>query len=320
MANIDVCNGDADGLCALVQLRLAEPAAAALVTGLKRDIALLDGVHAGAGDLVTVLDVSLERNRAPLERLLADGAAVRYFDHHVPGAVPSHPNLVTYIDASADVCTSLLVDHYLNGRFRRWALVGAFGDNLRAAAERTARPLALGDAQLAALRSLGEAINYNAYGERDSDVLVHPAELYPVLVKYRDPFELIAAEPVVAELQSRRAADLARAQALTPYLADARGAIYMLPDEGWSRRVIGTFAHWLAAREPARAFAVLRPNERGGYTVSVRAPLDAPAGADALCRAFGGGGRRGAAGIDDLPLARFDEFIARCAAVSWGAV
>ena len=40
---IDVFNGDADGLCALHQLRLAEPLAdAQLVTGVKRDIALLD--------------------------------------------------------------------------------------------------------------------------------------------------------------------------------------------------------------------------------------------------------------------------------------
>ena len=39
------------------------------------------------------------------------------------------------------------------------------------------------------------------------------------------------------------------------------------------------------------------------------APVDAPRGADALCRQFeGGGGREGAAGIDFLPeneLARF---------------
>ena len=59
MRCIDVFNGDADGLCALHQLRLAEPAAAELVTGVKRDIALLERVAAAPGDLVTVLDVSL---------------------------------------------------------------------------------------------------------------------------------------------------------------------------------------------------------------------------------------------------------------------
>ena len=51
---IDVFNGDADGLCALHQLRLAEPADSELVTGPKRDISLLKRVKAGAGDRITV--------------------------------------------------------------------------------------------------------------------------------------------------------------------------------------------------------------------------------------------------------------------------
>ena len=63
MKLFDVFNGDADGLCALQQIRLAEPADSTLVTGVKRDIALLLRVEAGEGDRVTVLDVSLERIR-----------------------------------------------------------------------------------------------------------------------------------------------------------------------------------------------------------------------------------------------------------------
>ena len=50
MTHYDVFNGDADGICALQQLRLAEPRDAVLVTGVKRDIALLDRVPARAGD------------------------------------------------------------------------------------------------------------------------------------------------------------------------------------------------------------------------------------------------------------------------------
>ena len=34
----DVFNGDADGICALIQLRLAEPRDTTLITGVKRDI------------------------------------------------------------------------------------------------------------------------------------------------------------------------------------------------------------------------------------------------------------------------------------------
>ncbi|HZO01328.1 MAG TPA: acetyltransferase, partial [Burkholderiales bacterium] len=84
-------NGDADGLCALQQLRLAEGAGPAqLVTGPKRRTALLAAVAAGARDEVTVLDVSFHANRDAVLRLLAAGARVRYFDHHHAGELPAH--------------------------------------------------------------------------------------------------------------------------------------------------------------------------------------------------------------------------------------
>jgi len=42
MIHFDVFNGDADGICALTQLRNAQPREAELITGVKRDINLLD--------------------------------------------------------------------------------------------------------------------------------------------------------------------------------------------------------------------------------------------------------------------------------------
>ncbi len=45
----DIFNGDADGICALHQLRLEEPRASVLVTGVKRDVRLLDRVTAARG-------------------------------------------------------------------------------------------------------------------------------------------------------------------------------------------------------------------------------------------------------------------------------
>lgn len=81
-AFIDVYNGDVDGLCAVVQWRLHAAQPACLVTGLKRDIGLLEQVQAGLGDEVLVCDLSMQRNPPALQRLLADGARVGYFDHH----------------------------------------------------------------------------------------------------------------------------------------------------------------------------------------------------------------------------------------------
>src|SRR3954470_9591181 len=58
----DIFNGDADGICALQQLRLEEPRMSVLVTGVKRDIGLLERVKAQAGDELTVLDIPMPNN------------------------------------------------------------------------------------------------------------------------------------------------------------------------------------------------------------------------------------------------------------------
>jgi hypothetical protein len=308
---IDVFNGDADGLCALHQLRLAEPADAELVTGPKRDTMLLDRVTAGAGDIVSVLDISLDRNRDALLRLLGRGARVRWFDHHYAGEIPVHPLLEAHIDPASDVCTSIIVDRHLGGRHRPWAVVAAFGDGLPDAAGALADSLGLSPARQATLRSLGEDLNYNAYGETEAELTVPPAELYRRLRRYADPFALAEREPTIARLSERRGADLAAALAVAPYRACARGDIYVLPDAAWSRRVTGTLANHLAMRAPERACAVLVPVSGGGYAVSIRAPRAAPTGAARLARAFPtGGGREAAAGIDRLPASELEAFVA----------
>lgn len=306
----DIFNGDADGLCALQQLRLEEPRAAELVTGVKRDIRLVERVEAQAGDELTVLDVNLLDNAAAVQRALARGATCRYFDHHTPGAVPEHPNFKPYIDTSPDVCTSLLVDRYLSGRQRLWAVVGAFGDNLVDAAVRAAQPLDLDHTELARLHELGECLNYNAYGDTLDDLHYPPAELYGTMSPYGDPRHFIHDEPVYEVLRSAYAEDLARAEEVRPH-AEGRGyAVYLLPEAAWSRRVSGAYGNRLAQHHPQRAHAVLVA--RGSdYVVSVRAPVARPSGASALCKPFAtGGGREGAAGINRLPEHDLERFIA----------
>ena len=140
MAIIDVFNGDADGICALHQLRLAKPTPSTLVTGVKRDIALVKQVQSEAGDEVTVLDISLDKNRDELVRVLESGASVTYFDHHFAGDIPEHDNLEVNIDTDANVCTSLLVNASLNNQFLPWAVTAAFGDNLFSSAKRRLNP------------------------------------------------------------------------------------------------------------------------------------------------------------------------------------
>lgn len=304
----DVFNGDADGVCALQQLRLAEPRASVLVTGVKRDISLLERVAADSGDEITVLDVSLARNAAALQRQLERGVRCRYFDHHFPGEIPAHPNLTTFIDTASDICTSLLVDRYLDGRQRIWAVVAAFGDNLAASARKAALTINLNEQQVEQLRVLGECINYNAYGETVEDLIYDPADLYQTLSRYADPFEFIVLEPVFDILRTASEDDLFRAGEVRPEFATPRCAVFVLPDMAWTRRVSGSFGNRLARQSPDRAHAVLT-RDKGGYRVSVRAAQNRPRGADALCRQFAsGGGRSGAAGIDFLADAEFARF------------
>jgi hypothetical protein len=302
----DIFNGDADGLCALHQLRLADPRAATLITGVKRDIALLARVTPEPGDELTVLDISLDTNREALLGALQIGARVRYFDHHFAGEIPRHRLLETHIDPSATVCTSLIVDRHLEGRFRAWALVAAFGDNLLSQAYSAAAALGLGRTDIETLRELGECLNYNAYGEFIEDLHFHPAVLYRRLHGCADPLEFARHAPEFRALQRAYAEDLERALRTPLEMVGKACAAVFLPDEKWSRRVNGAFANELARRDPQRAHAVLTHRD-GGYSVSLRAPQSVTPGIHQVARLFpGGNGRATAAGIQFLPEGEVD--------------
>jgi single-stranded DNA-specific DHH superfamily exonuclease len=320
MATIDVFNGDADGICALAQLRNATPADSVLVTGVKRDIALLEKVDARAGDQVTVLDVSLDKNREGMRKVLARGAAVFYVDHHFAGEIPESDRLETIIDPDPNVCTSILVDRHLEGRFALWAVTGAFGDNLDASARALAQPLGLGSDRLTLLRDLGTYVNYNSYGASVVDLHCAPAELFERVKPYASPFDFVEGDRETFEkLESGYHQDMASANAVKPAEQSVHTAVYILPDESWARRVSGVFSNQLANGAPARGHAVLTERSDGTYLVSVRAPLENKVGADELCRRFPtGGGREAAAGINHLPADQLDDFIAQFTAFYGG--
>ncbi len=315
----DVFNGDADGICALLQLRLEEDEPEALlVTGVKRDIRLLEKIKARPRDHITVLDISFDSNRAGLQQALAAGARLSWFDHHYAGEIPAQAGLQAFIDTSAEMCTSLLVDRHLGGAQHSWAIVGAFGDNLDAIARRLAREAGFDAAQAAMLRDLGEALNYNAYGESVEDLRYPPGELYRLLRQYRRPFTFMAEAPAYQALREGYREDMRFAEDLRPALIEEGGLVYVLPDTAWARRVSGVFANRLASAHAERAIAVLTARPGGGFVVSVRAPQARPDGADALCRQFDtGGGRKAAAGINHLPEADYDRFLAAFAAAGW---
>ncbi len=300
----DVFNGDADGIIALLQLRFAQPKESTLITGVKRDIALLNQV-ATKDDAasVTALDISMEKNHAALESLLARGVDVFYCDHHRSGAIPDSSNLEAIINLDAQVCTSLLINQKLKGRYVHWAIAGAFGDNLNERADNLSKSVGLTSDETEFLKELGVLINYNGYGASLSDLHIEPAALYQALQEYESPFKLREnlSSPYY-KLKQGYKQDYEQVLNLDPVFITESCRVFELPNEAWARRISGVYGNELANQEPKLAHAVLTLNQnQSDYTVSVRAPLLNRVGADEICVQFKtGGGRKAAAGINQL--------------------
>ena len=320
--DFDVFNGDADGICALHQLRLAEPRDSVLVTGAKRQIALLERVNelvAGSvtpihASRVTVLDIAVERNLPALERLLAASASVQWFDHHEPGPIPPSPQLDARIDTDPGVCTSILVDHHLGGRYRRWAICAAFGDGMPTSAVALAghlpRDQRLSRLELEALRVIGEALNYNAYAADTGTAVLEASALYRSLAGIVDPLVLIDT-PLIAQLTSLSASDLAESLRAGPILDLPAGSAWLLPATVAARRARGLVAQRLRARIGNRTVLIIAPDGEGRVDISIRCPAGAARPASSFARRYdGGGGRATAAGIDRLPAERLDALLA----------
>ncbi len=309
MTIYDVFNGDADGICALLQLRQIEPTASVLVSGVKRDIQLLARVMPSPGDHVNVLDISLDKNRADLERILDQGANVFYVDHHHAGVIPEHDQLSTVINLSPEVSTSALINGYLNGKKAGWAVVGCYGDNLSGTAEKIAATLD-DVTDLPRWQQLGVLMNYNGYGATVEDLHFSPVDLYQRLLPHDSPQDCLIGDPdLIDTLAAAYDDDMRRAEITPSLIEDDVISVVVFPNTPWARRVSGVFGNHVANQAPDRAHAVLTEIP-AGYLVSVRAPLNARQGADALCRLFPtGGGRAAAAGINALAASQLDEFI-----------
>ena len=309
----DIFNGDADGICALIQLRLAQPLKSTLITGIKRDIQLLKKIHVNAGDQLTVLDISMQKNAAQVKSALENGATIFYADHHQAGDIPQHPNLTALIDTSSDTCTSLIINQHLQGQFPLWAITAAYGDNLQHSAEQLGQTLDISSTILSQFKKLGTYINYNGYGSCLKDLHFEPAKLYQEMANYASPLDFITNNHLIySQLESGYLEDMHNAKQTQPEYSNNNVTVYILQDQAWARRVSGVFSNDLANQYPDRAHAVLTFTPDDDYQVSVRAPLNNKTRADELCASFStGGGRKAAAGINHLPITELATFISK---------
>jgi len=310
MPHYYVFNGDADGLCALQQLYLSDPKPGTLITGVKRDIQLLKRLSENKSDSMTVLDISLDKNRDALVQLLDNNNSIAYFDHHFAGEIPSHPNLDAHIDTAPNTCTSLIVNEYLSSAHPLWAIAGAFGDNFNEKATSLAQEHNVSLENIEKLKNLGVLINYNAYGATVDDLHFKPEILAEEIQPYANPLDFASNSQACKTLEAGYKEDLNNAQQLSARIESSKTALYLLPNAAWARRVSGVFANSLNRQYPNRAHALLTEITGGNYLVSIRAPKNNPVGADDLCRKFNtGGGRKAAAGINKLPHSDYDNFL-----------
>lgn len=306
----DVFNGDADGICALLQLRLDSPRNSTLISGVKRDNQLLKKISPQPGDTVTCLDISMAKNTTELINILNVGCDVFYVDHHNPGDIPTSGKLKAIINTEANTCTSLMINEILDNRYIEWAIVGAYGDNLINVADKLANSIGLNKEQKKQLNELGVLINYNGYGSMLSDLHFDPVILFKTLLNYKSPFDVLSSDisPYPALKQGYKL-DFSHVENIKPEIIGNKSDCYVLPNETWSRRVIGVFSNTLANNNPCKAHIVALEIDEEHYQISLRTPLNKKYGASDICSQYpSGGGRSSAAGINRLHKSELVNF------------
>ena len=109
---------------------------------------------------------------------------------------------------------------------------------------------------------MGECINYNSYGTNEIDLLYHPSLLYKLLKRNYNPFDFISNEAgVYNKLLDSYCSDISKAKAISPEIENDNVSIVILPDEPWSRRVIGVYANLLMHSDKNRAHALMILNK-----------------------------------------------------------
>ena len=269
-------NGDADGICSMVQWGLVHGVEGKRITGVKRDIVLLDRIHPSEDDEVIVMDISLARNHSMAQKLAQGGADITWFDHHLAGDKIESIN--AYIDTSDNVCTARIVEQYL-GVESNWAQVALHGDGLSK------------HSSIPEYKELGELLNYNGYGADLTDLHFHPDELMMLCLESKTP-EQFMQSPAFAKLKQGFDYDISNAESITE-----QDGFFLLPNEAWARRVVGVMAHRI--NEKGAGPHVIAIDKGSTFQISMRGQT----GIGELCAIFGGGGRATAGGIDNLPKA-----------------
>jgi hypothetical protein len=306
-------NGDADGILSQHMLWLSGIRPSLRLTGMKREISLLERLPPSFRGDAHVLDISLKTNAEAARSFLSrEGGSLTWYDHHESVDLPEQPRLKTHIHPTSGQCTALIVNGVLGHAFDLWAAAAAFGDNVTASAEAILRKHGLSQTDRDALAELGEWLNYNAYGEPE-DAFLSPLEFAHRLEGYANPLVFFRESGLFPGLAQQIQDDERHCLALEPWQRRTLASVYRVPDTAWARRFGATWMNRLVRQNPDQGFAIFQARRKGGYLVSLRAPQKGPLSTWNAAQFAGqyptGGGRVQAAGINALP----EDMLESCA-------
>ncbi len=277
-------------------------------TGVKRDVKLLRHCTNIENARFTVFDISLLSNRDNVNTILNKGNSIRWFDHHEPGDTDLGDDFEIFVDADPNCCTNILVDKFLEGLYRPWTICGAYGDNLHEQAEKL-NPC-FNESSMSQLKEIGETLNYNGYGNKESDLTVHPKDVYLDIKNYESPFQYRDKSDVYYKIHTQMKSDEAELSSSEIMHDTQTGKVILLPDSRASIRYSGIYSNEQTTNNPDKAFAILTLVDGENYRISIRSPKTNPYGASKLALQFPtGGGREKAAGVNELPISELNQFI-----------
>ncbi len=309
-------NGDADGLIAQRILEMHLGAPDLRITGLKRDIKLLQKLPPMEAGHIHALDISLRQNQPELLTILAkENLNVTWYDHHDPGEVEPHPRLHLHIYQSSGTCSAVIVNAVFGRQQGLWAAMAAFGDAVPDTAKALIDEVGVSHAESNLLQRSGILLNYNAYGEKISDVLFDPADLAKRMSQFTSALDFCQEESIFGPLTQQFVSDQSMCKNLTALNDSEAAQAYLAPDAPWARRYLATWANEHILDHPLQALALIHPRAGGDFQVSIRAPRGTPGvvpSAASLASEFTtGGGRKLAAGINVLPAHDLERFVKR---------
>ena len=160
------------------------------------------------------------------------------------------------------------------------------------------------------LKEIGETLNYNGYGNQESDLTVHPKDVYLDIQKYKSPFQYKKLSEIYNKINTQMKSDETELNSSEILHTSKTGNIILLPTQ---KHLLDTriYSNKQTTDNPSKAFAILTNINEDTYRISIRSPKNNPVGASKLALSFptSGGREKDLVKINELPKTELKNFI-----------